>query len=98
MLLRPTSMKIGLDNRVKLIISFKVSKIGLESSESSNSSGMTLEAFRSIAGKLRCDATMEPLGIDDNLLQINQLNDNVLDMDHLAFNSNLGVEMIECLY
>ena len=73
MLLRPTSMKIGLDNRVKLIISFKVSQIGLESSESSNSSGMTLEAFRSIAGKLRCDATMEPLGIDDNLLQINQL-------------------------
>ena len=85
MLLRPTSMKIGLDNRVKLIISFKVSQIGLESSESSNSSGMTLEAFRSIAGKLRCDATMEPLGIDDNLLQINQLYSNILGMDNFAF-------------
>ena len=96
MLLRPTSMKIGLDNRVKLIISFKVSQIGLESSESSNSSGMTLEAFRSIAGKLRCDATMEPLGIDDNLLLLNQMIRLWFDMDNLF--TNLGVEMIECLY
>ena len=77
MLLSATSMKIGFDNRGKWIISFRVFQRGLVSSESTNSSWITLEIFLSEVVMFRCEATMERFGIDDNFLKVVNFNENI---------------------